>query len=285
MKSLADQLAEIPFFPPAIEVFPRLLPLLHKDQYPTDELAEVVRVDTALTADILRVCNSASFGFNVRAQTIHEAILRLGLREIYTITSKVIAAPILGAGNHDTLLEGVDLWNHSLATACAAAVLAHARGTDVEAAFTVGLLHDIGKVRLVQSVGKDYTQMIVAARDGVEPLYVLEARKWGIDHAVIGGQLFKAWSFPFNMRDAVLLHHTVMGSTPNLEFAALVNLADYLAGAIGYPYDRLSPLHPPNPLAIQLIGISQEQLDQLRPTVAQLFTREQAPFADKAGAP
>ena len=82
MSNLAEQLEQIPFFPPGVQVFSRLLPLLGNDRYPTDELAEVVRVDTALTTDILRVCNSAAFGFKVRAQTIHEAIQRLGLREV-----------------------------------------------------------------------------------------------------------------------------------------------------------------------------------------------------------
>src|SRR5687768_14191269 len=143
MKTLADQLAEIPFFPPAIQVVPRLLPLFQNDRFHTDELAEVVRADPALTADILRVCNSVYFGFNVRAQTIQDATLRLGVRELYKITSKVIAAPILSPASHDNLLEGVDLWQHSLATASAAAVLAKERGMDAEVFFTMGLLHDI----------------------------------------------------------------------------------------------------------------------------------------------
>lgn len=282
MSTLAEQLAEIPFFPPAIEVFPRLLPLLHSDNYSTGDLAEIVRVDGSLTADILRVCNSVAFGFKLRAHTIHEAIMRVGLRELYIITSKVIAAPILGAGSHDNFVEGVDLWHHSLATGAAASVLAHMKGIDREVAFTVGLLHDIGKVRLVQTVRRDYEQMILSSRTGVEPIYMLEARRWGIDHAVIGGQLLKNWSFPEPMRDALLLHHSVMGSTPHLEFAALIHLADYLAGAIGLPYDRYSPRFLPQPRALQLLGFTQEKVDQLCPTVLQLYTREQRAFTGTA---
>ena len=280
MSSLAEQLEQIPFFPPAIQVFPRLLPLLGNDRYPTDELADVVRVDTGLTADILRVCNSAAFGFKIRAQTIHEAILRLGVRELYTITSKVVAAPILAAGG-DRFLEGVDLWRHSLATGCAAAVLAKTRGTDPEVAFTAGLLHDIGKVRLVQTVGKEYSAIVQEARQGLRPLYTLEAARWGIDHAVIAGQLLKNWGFPFNMRDAVLLHHSVTGASLNLDFAALIHVADFIAGSIGYPYDSLGPQFTPDPRALQLIGFTMEQVEQLRPVALQLFQREEAPFAEQ----
>ena len=261
-------------------MFPKLLPLLGDNQYPTDELAEVVRVDSGLTADILRVCNSAAFGFRVRAQTVHEAIQRLGLREVYTITSKVVAAPILSAGSHENLLEGVDLWNHSLATAAAASVLANAKGFDAEVAFTVGLLHDVGKVRLVQTVGPEYAELIKQSRSGT-PLYALEAQKWRIDHAVIGGQLFKKWLFPDNMRDALLLHHSVMGSTPNLNFAALINLADHLAGAVGFPYDRLAPREPLNPRALQLLSIAPEQLEELHGQVITYFLRERTPFAER----
>src|SRR5687767_15589854 len=185
MSQLAEQLERIPFFPPGVQVIPRLMPLFGKDTFPTDELAEVVRVDSGLTADILRVCNSAYFGFSIKAQTIQDAALRLGMREIYKITSKVIAEPILGGKGQQDFVEGVDLWSHSLATASAAAVLAKAAGIDTEVAFTIGLLHDMGKVRLVQTVRRDYAEMIVAAREGVEPLHTLETRKWGIDHSVI----------------------------------------------------------------------------------------------------
>ena len=281
MTDLAEKLGDVPFFPPAIQVVPRLIPLLGNNNYPTDELADVVRVDTGLTADILRVCNSVAFGFSMRAQTIHEAITRLGLRELYTITAKVIAAPILGAGAKENPVEGVDLWNHSLAAASAAAVLAEVNGTDAEIAFTVGLLHDIGKVRLVQTVGPDYAKLIVQARNGIEPLHTLEARQWGIDHAVIGGQLMKKWNFPENIRDAILLHHTVMGATPNLDFAAYMNIADYLAGSVGLPYDSHAPLHPPHPRALQLAEMTLEEVDALRPKVAEVLTREQAPFLER----
>jgi putative nucleotidyltransferase with HDIG domain len=281
MSTLAEQLEQIPFFPPAVQVIPRLLPLFGNDKSPTDELAEVVRVDSGLTADILRVCNSAAFGFQMRAQTIQDAALRLGMKEMYKITSKVIAEPILGAGVHQVPVDGVDLWHHSLATGSASAIIAEAMGTDMEIGFTIGLLHDIGKVRLVQTVGSDYREMIIAARGGAEPLHSMEAQKWGLDHAVIGGQLLKRWNFPENMRDAVLLHHSVMGTTPNLDFAAQVNLADYLAGAIGLPYDRLGPVHPPNPRALHLANMSVEDLHKLAPKVIEHFNREQAPFVER----
>lgn len=278
MSNLAEQLEQIPFFPPGVEVFPKLLPLLNNDRYPTDQLAEVVRVDTGLTTDILRVCNSAAFGFKIRAQTLQEAILRLGLRELYTITSKVITAPILGSGTADRFLDGVDLWRHSLATGAAASALAKMRGTDPEVAFTAGLLHDIGKVRLVQTVGGEYANLVKEARGGLRPLYTLEAAKWGIDHAVIAGQLLKNWGFPFTMRDAVLLHHSVMGASANLEFAALIHIANYLAGSIGYPYDSNGPLFSPEPRALQLTRTSMEELEAMRPIVLHLFQREEAPF-------
>lgn len=281
MSSLAEQLEKIPFFPPGIQVFPKLLPLLNNDRSPTDELADVVRVDTGLTADILRVCNSATFGFKIRAQTVREAILRLGVRELYVITSKVVAAPILGNGGTDRFLDGVDLWRHSLATASAAAVLAKLKGVDSEVAFTAGLLHDIGKVRFVQTVGNDYAKLVQEARGGLQPLHTLEAAKWGIDHAVIAGQLLKNWGFPLTMRDAVLLHHAVMGASPNLEFAAIINIANYLAGSIGFPYDAHGPVFSPDPRALQYVGLNPEKLEELRSDVLHHFLREEAPFAER----
>ena len=83
------------------------------------------------------------------------------------------------------------------------------------------------------------------------------------------------------MRDALLLHHSVMGSTPNLNFAALINLADHLAGAVGFPYDRLAPLEPINPRALQLLSVSPQELEELHPKVVQVFLRERTPFNER----
>lgn len=107
------------YLPPAFELVPRLLLLLDDPEADPESLAELIRVDAGLTADVLRIANTAYFGRSERSATLQHAILRLGLNEVYRIVMKVVTSPIL-AISHDSALAKLGLWTHSLAVAVAA---------------------------------------------------------------------------------------------------------------------------------------------------------------------
>src|SRR5687768_3794825 len=148
------------FLPPSFELIPRLL--LHLDNAQgadAEELAAVVRADTALSADVLRIANSVYFSGGYRVETVRDAILRMGLREVYRIVMRVVASPVFQA-SQKTSMPRVELWKHSFAAAVAAHLLAGRAGEDPEVAFTTALLHDLGKLVLAQAHGRKYTALI-----------------------------------------------------------------------------------------------------------------------------
>src|SRR5690349_3873186 len=124
MKDFSRLIRETQFLPPAFQLVPRLLLLLDESENASsDDLADLIRVDAGLTADLLGVCNSAYFGASTRVETVHEAIFRLGLREIYRVLLKVISMPLMTSPQPEYGLDEANLWNHSLAVATAAKFL------------------------------------------------------------------------------------------------------------------------------------------------------------------
>ena len=117
----------------------------------------LIRVDPGLTADVLRVCNSATYGLTYRAENIQQAILRIGFREVHRIMMSVIMSPALKNPQNTYAAPQTDLWNHSLAAAVASQSIAQTAGLDTDLAFTAALLHDIGKVVLSHAVPQEVT--------------------------------------------------------------------------------------------------------------------------------
>src|SRR5437763_296065 len=155
-KKLARTAVELAVLPPSFEMIPRLLLLLDDENTDSEALATIIRVDAGLTADILHVSNAAAFRGGRAIETLEEAIIRLGLRELYRAVMRVIASPVLNSGQ-EMGLERLNLWSHSLACALAAQTIATQTGyEDPEVAFTAGLLHDLGKMVLAQALRAPY---------------------------------------------------------------------------------------------------------------------------------
>src|SRR4051812_35941180 len=173
-KDLPRLIRETEFLPPAFQIVPKLLLLLDDPEANSEQLAELIRVDPGLTAEVLRVCNSAFYTGEYRAETLNEGVMRIGLREVYRIVMKVIASPVLGEPQKGYGREQGNLWNHSLATATAAEIFSRGKGDHPEVAFTAALLHDIGKLVVNQALDGDYSRLIKEAKEKQQPLSIIE---------------------------------------------------------------------------------------------------------------
>jgi HD-like signal output (HDOD) protein len=105
------------------------------------DLAPLVRIDPALAATVLRLANSAHYGWSGRVTNAQQACLLLGSRTVQAISANGTASLLFGTGRESTR---AGFWAHSLHTAVACGALARAAGLAPEDAFTLGLLHDIG---------------------------------------------------------------------------------------------------------------------------------------------
>jgi putative nucleotidyltransferase with HDIG domain len=269
--------SDLDFLPPSFEILPRLLLLLDDPETNSEAVADLIAVDAGLTADVLRLANMAYFAGSIRVETVQEAIIRLGLREIYRTVMRVVASPVLNSQQKG--LERLQLWKHSLACALASRTLAQHNGDDAEVAYTAGLLHDLGKVLLARSVGDPYIALLDECKKNGRTFWTAEKTAFKTDHAEAGGRLLLKWSFPEHIAAAVAHHHAPQrGPKAHRRIAAWTYLANALAYKIGYGYGSPEYARHPDPETLRLVGLREEDLKTYEPEVQQALEREMAHF-------
>ncbi|MDH4380007.1 MAG: HDOD domain-containing protein [Vampirovibrionales bacterium] len=192
LKQQADRLPKMP------EVALQLNRLLHNPKASAESIGNVLRLDSRMTAEVLRLCNSAAYGLKRRILTVKEAVAMLGTNAIvsmvYAILSKsTLDKPVKGYG-----LEAGQLFKSGLTGAVYAKHLAKKLKTPVdgELAFTGAILRDIGKLLLSDFVGEHYPVIeALAQRDGIG-FADAEKAVLGLSHIEAGHYLAKLWELP-----------------------------------------------------------------------------------------
>ena len=195
----------IPAFP---KVAQQVMAVVDKPETKAADLAEIIKYDQAITANVLKICNAAYFGLPRKVSSLDEAVVIIGqdiLKDIIiTSSSARFYRGAVGAGYQ--LGQG-ELWKHSVACAIMARLIAaRVRGIDPGDAFSAGLLHDIGKRILSSFVADDFAE-ILARVDAGASFSEAENQVIGMTHAELGGRIMDKWKFPEEIITAVRRHH------------------------------------------------------------------------------
>lgn len=227
-----DILNKVKNLPPVSQAALKLVSLLEQAEISNDEVVQAIRCDSVLTAKLLRACNSPYFGLAEPVATVDQAVLILGHQQILHIVLTLAFGSTMIVPQAGYAAEAAALWQHSLVTATAAEIVA-AETYDLQIegaiAFTVGLLHDIGKLAISQGVAPELQAKIreqitneKISRSAAEKLII------GTDHGEVGGALLKSWRLPANVIEAVANHHRPpLEPVPKL--SAITHVANCLA--------------------------------------------------------
>ena len=170
------------------------------------DINEVISHDIALSSKILKLVNSAYYGFPRRISSITHAVVILGFQTIRNIAVSAFVLDAFEGGG--TLFGHRGFWIHSVGVGVAANVVGQRQRLPAsEEAFMCGLLHDVGKLVLNQFARKDFARVLELAR--AEDITVLEAegRVLGTSHAEVGAMLLERWKLPQRMVAAIGGHH------------------------------------------------------------------------------
>ncbi|HIJ78003.1 MAG: HDOD domain-containing protein [Desulfobulbaceae bacterium] len=197
------------------------------------DIVHVAKHDAALTANILRVVNSAAFSRSITIDTIDRAVSLLGGDIIVGMALAETAETffkkdLTGYGGHQ-----YDLWRHDLRTAIASKKIAEKSAGKINAdvAFTAGLLHDLGKAILSDFLQGTMEKILAAIDSGQYADYpTAEKEIVGVDHGYIGYLMIKKWNLPESILDAVRYHHEPAAAQPELRpLVYAVHLGDLIA--------------------------------------------------------
>lgn len=195
------------------------------------DLGEHITTDQSLSATLLKLVNSAFYGFHRQITSVTQAIVILGFLEVRNLALTATAFRTLDTGATD--YDRVQLWRHSLASAMAADAIKKKLGEPIEGAFEAGLLHDIGKVVLDMLYPEIFVQAARQAHAESRTIADVLKERVGIDHAEVGGLLAEHWELPPAVVAAIRYHlrpEEAPEASKLIYVAAAANALTYPAG-------------------------------------------------------
>jgi putative nucleotidyltransferase with HDIG domain len=256
-------MAEVDSFPSIPGSAVKLVAMLDDPDTSVQAIEEVLRLDPGMTANVLRLTNSAYVGLPAKVGSVKRAIMLLGMKKLKQILVTSCVGPVLDASVPGYDLTAGELWRHSIAVSIAAEDLTrelHIEG--VEDIFTAALLHDVGKLILGRFVEDDMAAIQAAAGDDVS-FEMAEKVVLGFDHADIGARILSRWSFPQILVHAVHWHHDPDKGGSTSQTTDIVHVANVLCLMMGIGVGREGLQYEPSPGVTRRLGLKPIHLESV----------------------
>lgn len=235
VKKKLRKLEGLPTLPPVVQ---KLSQMIEDERTSLSQIAELIEKDQVITTKVLRLANSAFYGFPRKVSTVNQAMMLLGMNvlKILVMTSSIF----------DIIhKQDVGLWEHSIGVAACCKIIAERLDMkDAQEIATAGLLHDLGRVIEKVAFKEEHEEIVKLIKEGKDPLEA-ERTTLGLDHAEVGAFLMSQWNIPERLIEAVLAHHNLDLTKKYKKEASIIHLSDFLLHARGYGetlYERVPRL-------------------------------------------
>jgi putative nucleotidyltransferase with HDIG domain len=251
------RLENITTLPTVPGAFKQVSQVIGKPNVTVEEISNFISRDPALTIKILRMVNSAVYGFPGRISSVSHAIMLLGLNVVRGLLLGISVSAIM-----QKLMSG--LWEHSLGCAVIARAIAEKKGVrDPEEVSIAALLHDIGKVILILEFQPLYEEAMREAASRRIPVVDAEWNVFQETHAVVGMWMAQKWRFPANLIEGIGCHHRPnLAKTAPLE-TAIVHFSDVLMRARGFGFAGDSLVSAVHPASFELLALTEADITEL----------------------
>jgi len=222
--------------PPFSPILNRLLATLAKEDVSFAELAEVIEKDTVLAGNVLRLVNSALYGFQGTVNSVRHAVAILGLAKLRNAVMSLSISRMWRTVRTPEGWSSASFNIHSVATGILSDLLAQKLPAPYpEGAFVAGLLHDIGKLLIATSLPQEYALIRARFGAGEQPMEECEREVLGTTHAGLSGAALGKWNLPSPIQRAVTFHHAPdEANYGQLDLSHVVHAADQLAIDLGH---------------------------------------------------
>lgn len=188
--------------PPTLGVLGRLQKMLDDPNAGMDEIVDLVRIDPALTFQVIKLANSALYGLRQRSESLEAAVARVGFGDIQQIVGLVVTRQSFQGELESYGIAGGRLWENAIAAAVLGAEFAQVAGADARTAYTTGLLRNIGKVML-----NNYPGTVHYPGEAEQPdVAAWEEAVHGLSAAAVSAVLLDHWRFSAETVTAVRDH-------------------------------------------------------------------------------
>jgi HD-like signal output (HDOD) protein len=274
-KDIIDKIGDLPTLP---SVATKINAEIQRESLTAKSLGLIIGEDTALTAKILRLANSAFYGQAKLVDSIDKAVMILGFDTIKSLAMS-ISIYSLFKKQRATDIDVEGLWWHSLGCAVAAkALLERSNKILGDQAFLYGVIHDIGKVVFIIALFKEFEQVLQYARENDTTANEAEIHILGFTHQKIGALLLKHWNFPEDIITVVKLHHDldadlqkIAPQTANLVRAVAVGNQMAKAMSLGKSTDEKR--QPIPDIVWKYLGIKRDDMVKMRDLIKEDYSK------------
>ncbi|MCF7811096.1 HDOD domain-containing protein [bacterium] len=263
MEEVKNKLLNIEQLAPLPTLMKKILDLTEDPDVSVKEIAEEIKKDQALTAKILKIVNSAYYGFYREIGNVDHAIVVLGIDEVVNISHAVclMQYQLEDVGSYFSIRK---FWIHTIGTAYIARALSkYVPGMLTKDAFVIGLLHDFGKAVLNQHFHSLFSTVVSISMSSGRHICEVCREEAGFDHAEVGALVAEHWNMPIQLVEAVKLHHTPEKSNSGSNSVHIAHLANvlchrYRIGASGNPV-----IDEPSKVSLKALGIEDQDINEL----------------------
>ncbi|MDR1228398.1 MAG: HDOD domain-containing protein [Azoarcus sp.] len=264
MYSARELIANIESLAALPTVYYRVREQLESPEGSIGEVARLMEADPALTTSILKLVNSAFYGFSRKIESVERAVPILGLQQTHELVLAMSVSSIF-KGIRPQNMDMKRYWQGCMLTALAARELAHATCNPAsERLFVIGLLADIGHLVMYLTIPDLAISAQNAADAGHEPLHEAERRIIGCDFAETGAALMNAWKLPPNFGEIIGAQISPKLAGERTFEAELLHLALAISNADRYNESSDEALARIDPRIWSDLGLAPESFPRIR---------------------
>lgn len=256
-------IAKLDTLPPTPPILPRLLALLRNPNADPSEIVGMIKLDPSLTVQVLRLSNSVYFATGMPSDDLEEAIGRIGYREAYKLVALVSGQGLLDHDVPTLSLESGQLWELSVSVAFLMEKLALELGGDPSTAYTIGLLHALGKL-VLRAIEQDvYEHVYTLLEKNQYSLAEAEVEVLGFHSGQLAATLLRQWHFDDHIALPIQYQQNPEEAPRFRRLAEMLNLALWLAATLGQAHGRDAWAVNADPEAAKGLGLDEDRLQVL----------------------
>ncbi|MBC2713100.1 MAG: HDOD domain-containing protein [Desulfosarcina sp.] len=280
MPSIDTIIKEIDQLKPVSDVAGKVMALLDDPDCGMSDLSDIIRHEPALTANVLKLANSAYFGLPGKIDDAKQAIVYLGMTRVVDLVLLVSCSESFNGAHDGYGLNTGELWKSAVSAAIIANDLAEIKGLKQSGlSFTGALLRDIGKVVLTQYVKSAKEQILNRVKTQAITFMAAERQVLGFDHAQVGAMVAKNWHFPPPLQCIIRYYHMPLEAKGCFLEASIVHLADAISRKMEIGLGADDPFYPEDERVARSLGLNESEIQGVIDDFGRKMERVNALFA------
>jgi putative nucleotidyltransferase with HDIG domain len=264
LKKVSAYISKLPALPVTVS---KILEIANNPNISPVDLNRVISLDPVLMARVMKLINSAYYGLSNQVTSLARAIIMLGIN---TVKNLALSTAVLGNLSKKENFQALNMngfWRHSLAVGVLSKLIARTRNVDpkiLEEYFIAGLLHDIGKIPLNNTLTTEFVQAMSQADRDRSPLFQTEEENIGFDHCRAGLIIGSEWKFGGEILETIKCHHAPEScAQEHIDLVYTVAIANYYVNVSGIGFSGSRYPEKVSQRVTDSLGVSWDSLESM----------------------